>query len=293
MLAGVLAVGCGVGWAQPVKAAPTVVVNAPAMMDKDPAQVQEQLIKLLRLTPTLADVVARDPSLLADQEYVNRTNPELAQFLTTYPEVARNPDFYLFSGLNGRPGRQALERRMWQGNWHAPDDTPGIVFVRGVIPFLVFSTILTAMLWLIHVLLENRRWTRAFKLQADAHAKLIDRFANNQELLAYMGTEAGQRFLEAAPIAVDFERDQHVPSLVAKVLAPLQIGIVLALLGAGLLGLRHSLMEVRGPLTVMGVVFLMPGLGFILSACLTWMLAGRLGLVPNREDAETGTKGRL
>ena len=48
-----------------------------------------------------------------------------------------------------------------------------------------------------------------------------------------MGTEAGKRFLEAAPIPVGFEPEQRMPNAVARVLTPLQVGIVLILLGAG------------------------------------------------------------
>jgi hypothetical protein len=35
------------------------------------------------------------------------------------------------------------------------------------------------------------------------------------------------------------------------------------------------------PMLVLGTLFLMPGIGFILSAGITWMLAGRLGLMPD------------
>ena len=100
------------------------------------------------------------------------------------------------------------------------------------IPFLVFLCILGALLWLVHVLLENRRWNRIFKLQTDVHGKLIERFGTSQEVLTYMSTEAGKRFLEATPIAVGFEPSQPMPSPVARVLTPLQIGIVMSLLGA-------------------------------------------------------------
>jgi hypothetical protein len=41
------------------------------------------------------------------------------------------------------------------------------------------------------------------------------------------------------------------------------------------------------PMLVLGVVTLMPGVGFILSSGLTWALAGRLGLMPGR-DGRTG-----
>jgi hypothetical protein len=140
---------------------------------------------------------------------------------------------------------------------------------------------LSALLWVTHVLLENRRWNRIFKLQTDVHGRLIERFATSQEVLTYMSTDAGKRFLEATPIAVGFERQAPVPSPVARVLTPLQIGIVMTLLGAGLISLRHSIPDGGVALLVLGIVVLMPGLGFIISAGLTWVLARHLGLMPN------------
>jgi hypothetical protein len=269
---------------QPAKPAQRADASVPVASERDLADTQDQLFKLLRVSPTLTEVVQRDPSLLANQEYVSRTNPALAQFLEAHPEVARNPDFYLFSGLKGEGGRQrqALERKVWPELNHSRDEESAIhEFSREVGPFLVFLCLLASSLWLIHVFLENRRWGRIFKLQTEAHGKLIDRFGNNQELLTYMGTEAGRRFLEAAPIPVDFERDQRVPGAVARILTPLQIGVVLTLLGIGLLALRGSLAEIAAPLLVVGVVILMPGIGFIISAGITWLLAGRLGLMPD------------
>jgi hypothetical protein len=269
--------------AQPSAPARGVVAPTPIVSDKDLAATQEQLIKLLRLSPTLTTVVARDPSLLANQDYVSRNNPQLAQFLLIHPEIARNPDFYLFTHMDPDDHRpdQALERAVWPELRPTRREPMLALFLGDLTPFLVFACILAALLWLIRVLLENKRWGRIFKLQMDVHGRLIDKFGSNQELLAYMNTEAGKRFLEAAPIPVDFEREQRVPSAVARVLTPLQIGVVLTLLGAGLLFLRHALAELADPLLVFGTVVLMPGLGFIISAGITWVLAGRLGLIPN------------
>jgi hypothetical protein len=125
------------------------------------------------------------------------------------------------------------------------------------------------------------------------HGRLIERFSNNEELLNYMGTEAGKRFLEAAPIPVDFDRDRRVPAVLTRVLVPLQVGVVLTLLGSGLLFLRYLLPEIGAPLLVFGVVVLMPGLGLVVSAGITWMLAGRLGLMPRGGDDPAGQGGRL
>src|SRR5215472_4912759 len=95
--------------------ASTVPQPGPALTNKDVAATQRQLIELLRLSPKLTTVVARDPSLLSNQDYVSRNNPQLAQFLSTHPEVARNPDFYLFEHMNPQDGSpdEALERSVW------------------------------------------------------------------------------------------------------------------------------------------------------------------------------------
>jgi hypothetical protein len=56
---------------------------------------------------------------------------------------------------------------------------------------------------------------------------------------------------------------------------------VLVLLGAGFLLLRHASPELNVSMLVLGTVALMPGLGFIISAGVTWVLATRLGLMPD------------
>jgi hypothetical protein len=265
------------------RAAPTPAAGSLQMDEKDIAALQDQLLQLLRLSPTLAQVVARDPSLLSDTDYVNRNNPELGRFLQAHREIANNPDFYLFNNLHGEnePPSETLERKLWPAMSNQRSSEALRDLISDGIAFLVFVCILSALLWLTHVLLENRRWNRIFKLQTDVHGKLIDRFGTSQEVLTYMGTEAGKRFLEATPIAVGFERQQPVPSPVARVLTPLQIGVVLTLLGVGLIFLRHSVPEGDAPLLVMGTVVLMPGLGFIISAGITWALARHLGLMPD------------
>jgi hypothetical protein len=265
---------------------PATAANPPQMSEKDLAALQDQLLQELRVSPTLAEVVARDPSLLSNAEYVKRNNPELGKFLQTHPEIAQNPDFYLFNNLHGEhePPSETLERKLWPQMSRQESSGIDSQLVNDGIPFLVFLCILGALLWLTHVLLENRRWNRIFKLQTDVHGRLIERFGTSQEVLTYMGTDAGKRFLEATPIAVGFERSQPVPSPVARVLTPLQIGVVMTLLGVGLLSLRHSIPDGSAAFLVIGMVVLMPGLGFIISAGITWGLARHLGLMPDRGE---------
>jgi hypothetical protein len=266
---------------------PQAQINSPTS-DRDLADVRERLLGLLRMSPTLTEVIASDPTLLANQDYVTRNNPELEKFLQIHPEVVRNPDFYLFANLPPGPGRRSekLMRKTWTDQARdQQDDRASFLIVREIGPSLMFLAFLGALIWLIRILLENRRWGRIFTMQTNVHGKLIERFGNNEELLTYMNTEAGRRFLEAAPIPIGFEPDRRVPAALSRVLVPLQIGVVLTLLGIGLLVLRHSLSEISSTLLVFGIVVLMPGLGFIISAGITWLLAARLGLMPR--DAQT------
>jgi hypothetical protein len=255
--------------------------TAPVPTEKDLAATRQELLRLLRMSPTLTTVVAHDPSLLANQDYVSRNNPQLAAFLVSHPEIARNPDFYLFTHMSASDSGpdEALERAVWPeiGNQRSNSNIDTVGPIAGAAAFACF---LGALIWMIRAFLENRRWGRIFKLQSEVHGRLIDKFSSAQELALYMETEAGKRFLEAAPITVGFEPEHRVPSAVARVLTPLQIGIVLSLLGAGFFLLRHASPEMENPMLLLGTVALMPGLGFIISAGVTWILAGRLGLMP-------------
>jgi hypothetical protein len=285
--------GAGSVTAQTISAAKSQPVPIAPISDQELAATQEQLMRLLRTSPTLTTVVAHDPSLLSDQEYVTRNNPQLAQFLVQHPEIARNPEFYLFTHLDSRGGRrdQALVRAVWPdlSQSHEVPFNPNLHEVVGDISGVsAFACFLAAIVWLIRQILENRRWSRIFKLQSEVHGRLIEKFGSNQELASYMGTEAGKRFLEAAPIPVGLETEQRMPNAVARVLWPLQIGVVLVLLGVGLLLLRHASTEMDIPMLVAGTVVLMPGIGFILSAGITWFLAGRLGLIPEGPSPAIG-----
>src|ERR1035438_9970328 len=279
-------------------AAPVQPLGATAAVptERDLNSTREQLLKLLRMSPTLTTVVAHDPSLLANQDYVARNNPQLAQFLASHPEVARNPEFYLFTRLTPEEGGpdQALERAVWPELRQPSHERTAMQQMAGDLPpTMAFVCFLGALIWLIRQFLENRRWGRIFKLQSEVHGRLIDKFSSNQELALYMGTDAGKRFLEAAPISAGLEPEQRMPNVVARVLTPLQIGIVLVLLGAGFWLLRNTRPEMEIPMLVLGTISLMPGLGFIISAGITWVLAGRLGLMPEGPSVADKFETRL
>jgi hypothetical protein len=245
------------------------------------ADLQDQLVSLVRMSPTLMQVVLRDPSLLADQEYVSRSNPQLAQFLSQHPEVARNPEFYLFANSGSKQHRHAEAlRRAGDPREPLTDAELHRQYMITVSQVIVFVGIAAALLWLIRLLLEHRRWSRAFRQQAEIHGRLIERFSSNQELMDYMNSDPGRRFLESSPIAVDAGGGHALPGGWGRIIGPLQFGIVLSMLGIGMLILEHSLPDYAGPFLLASMVALMPGLGFIISAIVTWRISARLGVMP-------------
>ena len=290
VVVGILATLAATAQSKPVAAAkPAQAAIAPS--NQEISTTQEEFLKTLRASPTLTTVLAHDPSLLSDEAYVTRNNPELARFLTLHPEVAQNPDFYLFSHLEGGRRDQALARAVW------PDMVPPqherselSHVVENLVPMVVGIAFFGAIVWLTKIFVENRRWNHIFKLQSEVHSRLIEKFGSSQELAAYMSTEAGRKFLEATPITMGSETVSRVPNALARVLTPLQAGIVLAMLGAGMLLVRHASTDTEVPMQVLGTLVLMPGIGFILSAGMTWILAGRLGLMPDQSASQGEAK---
>jgi len=261
---------------------------------QDLGATQQRLMQLLRVSPNLAEVVSSDPALLADQQYVSKSNPELATFLQQHPEIARNPEFWLFSNLR-TPQQERYPILEQRRGLVVPRDSrgAGLDHVMGdIAPMIVLVVLLFALAWIVRTLVENRRWTKAFALQSEVHSKLIDRFATNQELLGYMETDAGRRFLEATPIVTEAET-RRMPNLVSRMIATLQVGLVLTLLGAGLLSVKNVVGDAGTTMLVLGIVALMPGIGLILSAGVLWVLGRRLNLMePPHVPAGMDVRGR-
>ena len=254
---------------------------------EDVGPTRDQLIQLLRLNPKSAAIIAHDPSLLGDAGYVSRNNPNLAEFLQSHPEVARNPEFYLFANINpdgrGTPATR-LESEVWPELSTARD--PWVDFVSNdLTPFMVFVLIGSGLIWLIRTLLEHRRWNRTFAVQTDIYNKLLDKFASNEELIAYVQSEAGKRFLASATLPQVPET--RTSSAVSRVLTPMQIGVVMTLAGIALLFLYYKIGGAT-PLLGLGTLAIALGLGFMISAGLAWALANKLGIVQLTPAGQNG-----
>jgi hypothetical protein len=261
---------------------------------------QQQLISFLAAHTDIYSELTKQPKLIRDKGYV-RQHPELAAFLKEHPEVAEKPSFteglpvspeMVSSSVTGNwrevlagPCGPALKIQALQyeldrargGPFSARSDFARFMDFAG--PFLVFVIILGALLWVLRVILENRRWGKVAKVQSEVHSKLLEKFSASQELLAYMGTEAGKRFLESQPFQLEAQGTRPTPYPFGRILLSMQLGVVVLLVGLGLLYLRGHVTEGAEGCLILGTLASTVGIGFLLSAAASYGLSQHLGLL--------------
>lgn len=245
---------------------------APAAATMTAEEARRELEELLRqYPPALPRILRLDPSLLGNSGYLE-PYPALTAFLAEHPEIGHNPGYFFaeydnnYGDSRNRVTAQDRAVDMWRNA------------IQGFTIGTVLLGIGCGVIWLIKTLIEHRRWSRLSKIQTEVHNKLLDRFTSNEDLLAYIQTPAGKRFLESAPIQLDSPRAINAP--LGRILWSAQAGAVLTVLGIGVtIVSRNSLEEVAAPLAAFGVVIIALGLGFIISAFLAYILTRRFGLL--------------
>lgn len=252
---------------------------APVTQRDDMEAVRSELLELLAQSPKLATVIAADPSLLADEAYVSRNNPELADFVRSHPEVVREPKLYLFL-----PGQEVRPRLHVPGFDRSTNDAPR---EGRIVAFLLFVLVLAALLWVFRIVLENNKWNRLSKMQNELYSKLLDKCSTNEELLVFFRTGAGKPFFDWAAI------EPATASPLSRVFLPLQFGIVLTVAGAGMLSFPYAHPGDGQVFLALGTLLFALGIGLIISAAVSYWLARHLGLLPRPGKAnETSPSAR-
>jgi hypothetical protein len=258
-----------------VATAPATRVVAPA----DAEQTREALREILiRYPESVRRVLALDPTLLQNPVYLE-PYPELVAFLQQHLEVARNGSDYLSSfrpSYYREPDHDSQVLRMWDN------------LFQGVLIFLVFCTVTGALVWLVKTLVDYRRWYRLSKVQTEAHNKLLDRFTNNEDLLAYITTPSGKRFLESAPIMLD-TASASIGAPVKRILWAIEIGVVMVCLGVGIFFARRAApAEVSMVLFAVSIVVTSLGIGFVLASGASYLLSRHMGVLNGAASRQTG-----
>ena len=246
---------------------------------QDARQTRERLNDIFnQYPPSVREVLRIDPTLMYRADYV-ANYPVLAAFLEQHPEIAHNPGFfvgeYRYQEENNNPRIEMVRA------------------VRNVVEFggtiLIVMTITTGIVFLVKTVVEHWRWQRAIKAQNDLNTKLIDRFASSEDLLAYLQSPQGKMLTEGPVLPQAAPRAMGAP--LSRIFWSMQSGIVLGALGGGLMivsGAATNEPELATFLNGVGVVVLMIGIGFAVSAVVSYLLSQRLGLVQSLSARYSG-----
>jgi len=257
------------GWAQaPPKNATVVTVEQP-----DAQRTRNEFTELLQhYPPSLRNVLALDPALLDNQAYL-APYPALVSFLTTHPEISRNPRYYVGEG----PGSRFNDDRVQDHEARVIDMWRNML--DGLAALTAFGMGIGLLVWLIRTLVDYRRWNRLAKVQTDVHTKILDRFTANDDMLAYIQSPAGSKFLQSSPITLD-AGPRSVAAPLGRILWSIQGGVVLIAGGIGLEVISARLgADASPPLHALGVLGIALGLGFVVSAIISFVISQRLGLI--------------
>jgi hypothetical protein len=236
----------------------------------DAQETRRDFLEILRKhPPAVARVLKLDPSLMRNENYMS-AYPSIAEFVGQHPEILQNATFYL-EHVYGV-----------EGNWRP--DNPQLDLIQGTLAGLAgltaFTIVVSTLIWLIKTTIEQRRWSRLSKIQAEVHSKLMDRFSSNDELLTYVQTPSGRRFLESGPSPLqEAPSPRTLTAPFARILWSVQIGVVLLALAVGLLFVsRNTVEEAKQFFFIFGCVAMALGAGFTVSAAASYVLSRKLGL---------------
>jgi hypothetical protein len=259
---GLLAVSC---FAQPKQLVDT---SSP-----DAQRTREEFVQLLqKYPPSVRASFSLDSGLLTNKEYL-APYPALANYLGSHPEVTRDPSFYV-----GAIGRDFG----FDSGFNVRNRVDHLIEGLGI--FAGFGMAIGLLTWLIRTLIDYRRWHRLATVQTNVHTRLLERFTSNEDLVAYIKSPAGSKFLESSPIMLDpGQRSMGAP--LGRILWSLQAGLVLAAAGFGLQYAASGLdVSAAQTLHVLGVLSLALGLGFIGSAAASYLISSRMGLLQKPEQ---------
>ena len=152
-----------------------------------------------------------------------------------------------------------------------------------IVPLVIGVTLIICLMRVVISILKFLKQRANLKSKTDLYNRMIDKFGAAPEFVAYLQSDEGRQFID--------ENIVQSTSPLSKILLSIQIGVILTLLGIGLLVLGNIFGGSLGGdlyivLTVSGTVGAMVGIGFLISAGISYKLCKIWGLLTLKEKAQ-------
>ena len=139
---------------------------------------------------------------------------------------------------------------------------------------MVFGGIVTVF-W---VVFSTIRRLKIARTQAEVHSKLIEKLGSSQEFLTFLDSDSGKQLVAS----IGIEQPRREPY--SRILASVQAGVILLFLGIAFLFFSGQFANAREGFFILGGLAVALGVGFLISAGLSYRLSKKFGLL-EREQA--------
>ena len=155
--------------------------------------------------------------------------------------------------------------------------------VNGITALFFGVTIIICVSWIAINIVKALKQRANTRTRAEIYSRLIDKFGTAPEFIAFLQSDAGLKFIE--------ENAVQTGAPLGKILASLQIGVILTLLGIGVLVLGNIFGSSRGgdlyiALNIGGTAGLMIGVGFLISSAISYRLCKIWGILTVNEKLQ-------
>ncbi len=151
------------------------------------------------------------------------------------------------------------------------------------IPIIIVPTIMLVIGWIVRTMSTNRRLRETAKLQTEMQTKLLERFGTSQDMLQFLASDAGRKFMESATVE---RSNPH-----GRILGGVQAGVLLLLGGVGFFAANPSFGADDGGFGhFLGIMGVMLGGGFLLSSYIAAHLSKTWGLLKPTKAIESDSE---
>ncbi len=144
--------------------------------------------------------------------------------------------------------------------------------LEAIAPLVVMVGMTGFASYIVWLVLTNRRRRETVKAQTEMQTRLLEKFGSSQEMLQFLQSDAGKKFLESATI------EQTKPY--GRIIGGTTVGIVSATVGIAFLFVSEIPSDADSVLglSLVGGLLLALGIGFLLSSTAAYLLSKKWGL---------------
>lgn len=157
-------------------------------------------------------------------------------------------------------------------------------------PLIGFFGLFALIGYIVNVVVDGSRRRQRLKLMTEFHTRLLDRIGSAREFAELLQTDGGAQFLES--LSAEGPAAAGGTGVQKRILFAMQVGIVALTLGIGSLVLSvwyRSGGDAEG-FVALGALTLSLGIGFLLSAALSYRVSSSLGLIDKKGPGAIGVR---